>query len=468
MQGDSDTPFDKTVLASDISRRSLLRGAGAGAAALVLAACSRGNSSQGSTAEPVAGGTPSPAAGGTPSAAASLSPVDIEFLNWHTGAPDEGLGKAFTDAKNNYEEAHPGFGVNFEATPFDTYAAALSTRIQSDNMSDIAVLLPGLNNEAAWPGVRLLTETDVGSLFDVLSGWGAASTGEGFFGIPFGTQGVLLYYSKPLFETAGLDPEAPPQTWEAFSEACDTLKAAGIGPLGISGSDSFTPWWLWSALAPQYFPDADALDKIITGETALNDEGFVKSLEYVQQTFDRGWWHEGYAEKQFTDVGTDFTTGEVAFVPGLIGDILNWASFDQSFEDKYGVMSAPVLPDAPAGKQVTFASASTVLCFGQDSEKYEAAQQFIEYLTSSDAQTQVLKTSGQFPNRDDVDVSAATQSAGATQIAKVLDSTDTVAAPQTAMKGPVTGTVFQKLTTSIVDNDIQALLDDIAQQQTVS
>ena len=50
-------------------------------------------------------------------------------------------------------------------------------------------------------------------------------------------------YNKAHFETAGLDPENPPATWEAFIEACEKLKAAGITP--ISGGLKDGPWGEW-------------------------------------------------------------------------------------------------------------------------------------------------------------------------------------------------------------------------------
>ena len=34
---------------------------------------------------------------------------------------------------------------------------------------------------------------------------------------------VVLYYRKDLFEQAGLDPENPPKTWDAFVEAAKAL-----------------------------------------------------------------------------------------------------------------------------------------------------------------------------------------------------------------------------------------------------
>ncbi len=41
-----------------------------------------------------------------------------------------------------------------------------------------------------------------------------------FYGLPRFTSVNLLWYNKALFEAAGLDPEAPPKTWEEFVDYC--------------------------------------------------------------------------------------------------------------------------------------------------------------------------------------------------------------------------------------------------------
>ena len=40
----------------------------------------------------------------------------------------------------------------------------------------------------------------------------------GIYGLPFVTDTRILYYDKDAFEEVGLDPEAPPQTWDELVE----------------------------------------------------------------------------------------------------------------------------------------------------------------------------------------------------------------------------------------------------------
>ena len=53
----------------------------------------------------------------------------------------------------------------------------------------------------------------------------------GFYAIGFG-----IAYNKCLFEKAGLDPNAPPTTWDAFMAANAKLKESGVIPISAAAS----------------------------------------------------------------------------------------------------------------------------------------------------------------------------------------------------------------------------------------
>src|SRR5690606_20825843 len=128
---------------------------------------------------------------------------------------------------------------------------------------------------------------------------------------------------------AGLDPEAAPTTWADFSAACEALKAQGIAPIGISGADSFTPWWAWSSFTAQMYADPASVLAFGTGETPLNDAGMKTALDAVAETYAKGWWNEDYKDLKFDGIEAAFIAGKVAMVPGIITDIMNWVVWDE-------------------------------------------------------------------------------------------------------------------------------------------
>ena len=56
--------------------------------------------------------------------------------------------------------------------------------------------------------------------------------GEGLYALPFNRSTPMFYYNKDMFEEVGLDPEAPPQTWDELKEYAAKLyysrRAMGI------------------------------------------------------------------------------------------------------------------------------------------------------------------------------------------------------------------------------------------------
>ncbi|RCG28876.1 extracellular solute-binding protein [Streptomyces diacarni] len=54
------------------------------------------------------------------------------------------------------------------------------------------------------------------------------------YGLPFVTSTRVLMYNKDLFAKAGLDPDKPPESWEALQSAARKLKQAGVEiPYGL-------------------------------------------------------------------------------------------------------------------------------------------------------------------------------------------------------------------------------------------
>lgn len=46
------------------------------------------------------------------------------------------------------------------------------------------------------------------------------------YGIPFQRSTIVLFWNKDAFETAGLDPETPPENWEEMAEMAATVREA--------------------------------------------------------------------------------------------------------------------------------------------------------------------------------------------------------------------------------------------------
>jgi len=435
--------------------------------ALVVAGCGGGTTT---SAAPSTAATEPPPATASPEASASPAGVSgsIEFFGWDVADLSSGLGKGFEAARVAFVDQNPDLEITFDAVPFGDFVSAATTRARAGELGDVVEMLPGLNHEPIFAALSPTTTADWGDLGTALSGWGGGivdpADPDTFAGVPIGGQGVIWYYNKALFEQAGLDPETPPATWAEFTAAADALKAAGITPIAASGTDSFLAWWAWSSFSPQYFPNADDVLGVRTGDIPLTDPRVLRSLQPIAEMFENGYWNEDYADKAFTDMESAFINGDVAMIPGIITSIVNWAAWDDKMgADAYGVFGAPKRDDAIGDGQ--FFNPTLIYGLNADSENPDAARAFIAFLASKEGQEILLQESGQFPNRGDIDIPSVVGSPGAASIQAVIDARGASDVIQNQFSAAAQGEAFQKLTQAIVSGDLEQFLADLQAQQ---
>ncbi len=100
-------------------------------------------------------------------------------------------------------------------------------------------------------------------------------TGGKTWGIPFQRSTIVMYYNKDAFSDAGLDPEAPPATWDELAEAGKALTKDDGSQWGVMIPSTGYPYWMFGALAMQndqvlmngegtetYFDDPDTIEAL--------------------------------------------------------------------------------------------------------------------------------------------------------------------------------------------------------------
>jgi len=106
-------------------------------------------------------------------------------------------------------------------------------------------------------------------------------TGGKTWGIPFQRSTIVMYYNKDAFREAGLDPEAPPQTWDELVEMGKRLKkttADGqVERWGVMIPSTGYPYWMFGALAMQ---NDQVLMNDAGNETHFDAPATVEALEF--------------------------------------------------------------------------------------------------------------------------------------------------------------------------------------------
>ena len=191
---------------ASISRRQLLRtGAVAGAAAGI------GIAAKHSTAF----AAPAILQGG---------PVTIRFMTHNT--LEEPAGTVLKEMIVEFEQQNPDIKIQIEEVPNADILTKLTAYAEANDLPDVIDGQFGLASFISLDAALDITDRiDAEGLREsfIPVALQAGTDGEGrILGLPFYTGTDALYYRTDHFEEAGLDPAAPPKTWQ---ELVDTAKA---------------------------------------------------------------------------------------------------------------------------------------------------------------------------------------------------------------------------------------------------
>ncbi|GAA1896712.1 extracellular solute-binding protein [Streptomyces sodiiphilus] len=187
--------------------------------------------------------------GGTAGGEVTLTLVATEY-----GTPDTGGGaeRYWLALIQRFRQQHPNIQVDVTVLGREEVATEVSRMVREGRAPDIAQLGSYADFAAAgelYP-VRELLSIPVQADF-VAAFAAAGEVRRTQYGIPFTASTWRLFYNKGLFRDAGLDPEAPPETWEELAEAAAALKAAGVPvpyalPLGPEEAHGEALMWMLS------------------------------------------------------------------------------------------------------------------------------------------------------------------------------------------------------------------------------
>ena len=179
--------------------------------------------------------------------------VTLSVINYHVGT--DYAAEYYSYLFDAFQQTEEGKNVEFsfeEIPTTDAFNQKIKLLISSGDLPDIvfnggnniielaaksgkvADLTPYLDADPEWKA--LFDDTSLG--FNTVDGK--------VYGIPVSKEVSYIYYNKDLFEQAGLEaPDVAYATWDDFFAACDTLKEAGITPLGMDSADSGWLTNLW-------------------------------------------------------------------------------------------------------------------------------------------------------------------------------------------------------------------------------
>jgi sn-glycerol 3-phosphate transport system substrate-binding protein len=283
-----------------------------------------------------------------------------------------------------FEKSHPDIKIKsiYAGSYQDSVAKAL-TAYKGGSAPQLAVLLSTdmftLIDEGAIVPFDPLVKTDEDRKWHdgfYKAFMANSQTGGKTWGIPFQRSTIVMYYNKDLFKEAGLNPDAPPSTWdELVADAKKLTKTDSAGQttqwgLEIPSGGSFA-YWLFQALTT---PNDAILMNQDGNEVYLDKPAVIESVQF---------WHDLAYKHKVMPTGTidwgttpkDFLVGKTAMMWTTTGNLTNVrknAKFD------FGV--AP-MPKAKRGGSPT-GGGNFYLFESATPEQRQAAFEFVKWMTS--------------------------------------------------------------------------------------
>ncbi|MGW5741831.1 ABC transporter substrate-binding protein [Amycolatopsis sp. NPDC003861] len=329
-----------------------------------------------------------------------------KLVVWDWKSGDAKAAGYVAKAKAEFAKQHPGVTVEFVAQPYDQYYTLLGAAIQAKRGPDV-MLFNGGGQIRDRVGDLVPLDSYVTDDRSRLSGWDAFAKDGKVYAEPVTLQGHPVYYDKDLYQKAGLNPDAPPRTWEQFVGDCGTISAkTGAKCLALGNKEGAGIQFFLSALGSASLTPQEYTDWI-AGKRDWTAPDVKRIFELWKQAGDTGLNTDGAnSTAMFNDAFALFQSGKAANVIGLMSDVGHWKDFAEFLgADKVGVMTAPQVnpaatPSLPYDGGIGYAVA-------KGTKDPKLAADLVRSLSSTEALKSFYADSGAIAADTSIDVSAA-------------------------------------------------------------
>lgn len=270
---------------------------------------------------------------------------------------------------------------------YDDTVVKIQTARQGKNPPDVFVSLATQRFSMAYSKMAIPLDDLIAAdgtagkayINDFLPGFMEDSFVDGkIFSIPFQRSTEILFYNKDAFAEVGLNPDAPPKTWDELVEyskklvkkdASGNIIRYGVGIALNSGSAQ----WTFTGFAIQNSVDGRDLMSEDGKKVYFNTQGNVEALQFwcdLQNKYKV--MQPGIV--QWADLPGQFINGNVAMIYHTTGNLANISS---NAKFKFGAAFLPAKKriGAPTGGGNFYISSDI------PKEKQQAAWKFIKFAT---------------------------------------------------------------------------------------
>jgi len=223
---------------------------------------------------------------------------------------------------------------------------------------------------------------------------------KGVYAIPFAVTPEVLFYNVDLLKSIGYDTF--PETMDDFYAMMDKLVAKGIAPFAPGAKETWRTGHFHNQFLYRWCGVPKAMD-LGARKAKWTDEDVVKSLAYVKDMNDRGYFEENCVGLTYDMEKQMFFSQQSAMVNNgswFIGDITSAGTLPF----KVGVAKFPYFKEKPEFKDhIICYPQNFVLKGGMGEKEKDATIRFIKAYTGKENQTRVIVEKGTLPIRKDID-----------------------------------------------------------------
>ncbi|MGP4082327.1 ABC transporter substrate-binding protein [Pseudalkalibacillus sp. R45] len=318
--------------------------------------------------------------------------TEIDF--WFPVAVGGDVAKIVDGVVADFEKENPDIKVNprYGGSYAETMTQVMAS-VQGGNPPELAVLFSIdlftlLENDVIEEMTPLFDEEYFNDFYDAFMA--NSKIGDQVWSLPFQRSTIVLYYNKDAFEEAGLDPEAPPETWDELVEYSKKLTVnGGKDQWGLEIPSTGYQYWMFQALALQTEDNIMSED----GKETYFDAPHAK--EAMQFYLDLSKEHKVMPEGtiEWATVPSDFLSGRTAMMYHTTGNLTN---VKQNAEFDFGVAYLP------ANNQYGSPTGGGNIYLFKDipEENKEAAIKFMKFLTDPERVAQWSIDTGYVATRE--------------------------------------------------------------------
>jgi len=238
--------------------------------------------------------------------AAAATELELWTYYGDTGPAADCMNKSTAD----FAKAQDKYTVKIRNIPFSSFNQEVTTGIASNTIPDILIIdNPDSARYASIGALADLTDKikEWGQGDKYLPGpWGSNVWDGKNYGVPLGSNTIVLWINADMAKAAGLDVANAPKTWDDLTKWAEKLtdKAKGVYGITLLGKHDetstfeFLPWLLQNG--------ADL--------TSLDSPAAVEALNLWWNLIDKGYAPKDTVNNGFAEIYQQFTTGKAAMM----------------------------------------------------------------------------------------------------------------------------------------------------------